>query len=129
MFTALPVVFSVRPINCKPPLVMLIPPFVFVIPCVPTGVVHDDGDGAVVHMSPFVHVVKPLMVTWSIPARIPPLRVIAEAVIVFAFAEAPVEKFTMPLPLIANAPTLVTVPGATKFVTPFPILPVDPVML
>jgi hypothetical protein len=126
MFTALPVVFNVRPINTMAPLGMLIPPFAFVIASVPAGVVHDP-DAVVVHMGPLVHVVKPLMVTWSIPARVPPFKVIDGALIVFAFAEAPVEKFRMPL--IVNAPTLVTTAGGMKFVAEFPPLPVDPVML
>jgi hypothetical protein len=103
----------------------LIPPLAFVIPCVPDGVVHDP-DAWVVHMFPPVHVVNPLMVSWSIPVSIPPLRFIVGAVMVFAFGEEPVEKFTMPL-LIANAPTLETVPGATKFVVPLPVLCVPPV--
>jgi hypothetical protein len=120
-------VFSVRPINCTPPLGKLIPPFAFVIASDPVGVVHAPALN-VEHMLPPLNVVRPVMFTWSIPARIPVLMVIDDAVTVFAFAAAPVEKFTMPL-VIANAPTLVTVPGATKFVVPGPLLAVDPVTL
>jgi hypothetical protein len=100
---------------------MFIPPFRVVIPWVPAAAVQVLlATTGVVHISPPVHVVSPLTVRLSDPARTPLLsfKVVAET-------GFPVENTIVP-ELIVNAPKLLTSPGPLKFVFP-PRLAVPPV--
>jgi hypothetical protein len=109
-------VFSVRPVKLSLPE-RLIPPFAFVIACVPVGVVHAP----VVHMLPLVHVKRPAMDRVSVPERVPtdcvivvptllpavPLRVSVPPVIDSAFTNS-APSFTVRGPVVKVMLALLT---------------------
>ena len=97
------------------------PPVATVVPCEPVGATQEPLD-VVVHMLPPDHVEAPLIVTVSVPERLPPLK--ARVVPVMGF---PVEKLAVP-PLMVKAPILVTVAGVRKLAVP-PLAVVPPVTL
>ena len=102
-------------------MVNVMPPVATVVPCEPVGATQAPLV-TVVHMLPPDHVDAPLIVTLSVPARLPPLKARVGAAM-----GVPVEKFAVPL-LIVSGPMLVTAAGVRKLAVP-PLTVVPPVTL